>query len=143
VQVDPGSIPYLSLGAAVNHVGLKLQVNNAAQAAETPARFKVGAAYELLHLFSTDSTTALWGSIDGTVPFHNQIASQVGMGLELSLDRTLYARAGWASGTGRGTGAALGIGFIYQRFDVSVAKSFASQISDESAPVQISLAIRF
>lgn len=143
LQLDPKSIPYLSLGASVNHLGLKLQVNNAAQSAVTPARYKVGAAYELMHLFSTDSTTELWGSIDGTSTWHQDVESQIAMGLELSLDRTLYARGGWASGTGRGTGAALGIGFVYQRFDVSVAKSFAAQISDESAPIQFSLAIRF
>jgi hypothetical protein len=143
LQYDPKLVRYLSLGAAVTHAGLKLQVNNAAQAAVTPARVKFGAAYELLHLVSSDTTTELWGSLDQTTAWHEGVASQTGVGIELSLDRTLYARAGWASGTGRGTGGSLGIGFIYQRFDVSVAKSFVSAASDESPPIQVSLAIRF
>jgi hypothetical protein len=143
VQLDPKRIPYLSLGAAVNHAGLRLQVNNADQAAITPARLKVGAAYELMHMFGTDSTTELWGSFDATSAWHSDVDPQAGFGLELSLDRTLFVRGGWASGTGRGTGTALGIGFVYQRFDVSVAKSFVSSSGDESPPIQISLAVRF
>jgi hypothetical protein len=143
VQVDPKFVRYLSVGAAVTHAGLKLQVNTAAQAAVTPARLKLGAAYELMHLFAPDTTTELWASLDGTSAWHAGVESQVGAGLELSLDRTLYVRGGWASGTGRGTGGSLGIGFLYQRFDVSVAKSFVSASSDESPPIQVSIAIRF
>lgn len=143
IQIEPKTIPFLALGAAVNHAGLKLQVNNAAQSAVTPARIRFGGAYELMHLFSRDSTTQLWGTIDGTSAWHAGVASQAGIGLELSLDRTLFVRGGWASGTGRGTGAALGVGFVYQRFDVSVAKSFSSVSSDETPPIQVSLAVRF
>ncbi|MEO5510027.1 MAG: hypothetical protein ABIV28_08200 [Longimicrobiales bacterium] len=141
VQVQPQSVPYLELGAAVNHAGLRLQVNNADQAALTPARVKVGGAYELGHLFSKDSTTTLWASLDGTGSWHEGIDPQIGTGLELSLDRTLFLRGGLSSGTGRGTGTALGVGFIYERFDVSIAKSFVS--ADEDPPIQVTFAIRF
>ncbi len=141
IQLQPSWLPYLELGAAVTHAGLKLQVNNADQAALTPARIKVGGAYELMHLFSADSSTALWASLDGTGSWHAGVASEVGTGLELSLDRTLFLRAGWSSGTGRGTGTALGVGFVYQRFDLSVAKAFVS--ADEDPPIQVSFAIRF
>ncbi len=141
VQYQPAGIPWLELGASISHAGLKLQVNNADQAALTPARVKVGGAYELMHLFAADSSLALWASFDATGAWHEGVDPQAATGFELSLDRTLFLRGGWSSGTGRGTGTALGVGFIYQRFDISVAKAFVS--ADEDPPIQVSFAIRF
>ena len=112
-----------------------------ATAAELPTRVKVGAAYELLHLFRPDSTVRLWGSVDGSTSWHAGVDPQVSAALELALDGTIFVRSSWASGDGRGTGAAVGMGLIYDRFEISVAKAFVG--IEDSAPIQVSLAVRF
>src|SRR5699024_10441866 len=123
------------------HAGQPLQVRNALQASNTPSRVRVGGAYELMHLFSSDSTTTLWGAVDGAASWHEGVDPQVSAALELAIDRTIFVRSSYASGTGRGTGGAIGLGLVYGRFDIGVAKAFVT--ADESAPIQVSLAVRF
>jgi hypothetical protein len=141
VQVAPSWIPYLDLGASLINLGQSLQVRNAVQAAEMPTRLRVGAAYELLHLLRPDSTVRLWGSVDGATSWHQGVEPQVSAALELDMDRTIFVRSSWASGEGRGTGAAVGVGLVYDRFEIAVGKAFVG--IEDSAPIQVSLAVRF
>jgi hypothetical protein len=142
-QLAPESLPYLQLGASFVHVGLPLQVFNAEQAAPTPGRFRAGAAYEMMHHFAPDSTTALWASADLSGSWHEGVPIEVGGGLELSLDETIFVRAGYMSGSGSNSGASVGVGLRYQRFDVGIAKSFVTAASGGTDPFQITFAIGF
>jgi hypothetical protein len=142
VQYHPGIWPTLQLGASVLHFGLPLQVLNAEQADPTPARFRVGAAYEVMHHFSTDSTTALWVSTDVAGSWRHGVPRRVSAGLELVLDNTIFVRSGYATGTGRESGPGIGVGLRYDRFDVGIARRFGVGIGAQD-PFQITFAVGF
>jgi len=142
LQVEPPSMRYLALGASIVHLGFPLQVVNREQASPLPLRVRTGAAYEVLHHFREDSTVAVWASTDiVTNPREGSVV--VNVGAELSLEETIFLRAGYGSGRGIAGGAAVGVGLRYDRFDISVAKSFVSTPIDDSEPIQITFAIRF
>ena len=132
----------LELGAAVQHLGLPLQVKNAPQRDPAPTRVRVGLAYEVLQHFRPDSTMQLVASADLLQGVRAGVDPRAALGLELILDASLFVRAGYASGTGKGTGGSVGVGMIWDRFDVSVAKSFSSS-DDGGEPFQVTFAIRF
>jgi hypothetical protein len=143
VQYHPTVWPSLQLGASLVHFGLPLQVINAEQASPMPTRLRVGAAYELMQHFSSDSTTTLWASLDGVGSLREGVAPAVGGGLELALDNTIFVRAGYSSGSGRAAGAAIGVGLRYDRFDLGIARSFAGSAFGGQDPFQVTFAIGF
>jgi hypothetical protein len=135
-------VPSLQLGAAVSSIGPALQVHNAPQRDPAPSRLRVGAAYELLQHFHVDSTLQLIASADLQQGVSADVERNAALGLELIMDGSLFLRGGYATGTGQGRGAALGVGLIWDRFDVSVAKSFVDyEVSTE--PFQVTFAVRF
>jgi hypothetical protein len=142
LQYHPPIWRALQLGASVIHAGVPLQVLNAEQADPTPTRVRVGAAYEVLHHFSSDSTAALWASVDLVGSWRSGVEQRIAAGLELVLDETIYVRGGYSTGSGRHTGAAVGIGLRYDRFDVGIARSFAGEGGSQD-PFQITFAIGF
>lgn len=142
VQYHPRLWPALQLGASVTNVGTALQIINAEQADPMPARIRAGAAYELMHHFMTDSTTALWATVDVTASWRDRVEPVLAAGVELELDRTIFVRGGYSTGTGYNAGAAVGVGLRYDRFDVGIAKTFASGSGGED-PYQITFAIGF
>lgn len=151
----------LELGAAITHLGFKLQVVNAEQADQTPARLRVGAAYELgKHVFA-DSSITLWVSADGLsrlLPLDDDDATGAdrpgtarglsfagNVGVEVGFDETLFVRAGYAS-TGDGLvrgGTGIGVGINYDRFQVAVAKGFSQSALDTGDPFQITFRVGF
>lgn len=143
VQYHPTLWPSLQLGASLVHFGLPLQVINAEQADPMPSRVRVGAAYELMQHFSADTTMALWASVDAAGMLREGAQSTVGIGLELALDNTIFVRSGYSTGTGFTSGAGIGVGLNYDRFDVGVAKSFASSGFAAGDAFQITFAISF
>lgn len=142
VQYHPPIWPSLQLGASITHFALPLQVINAEQAAPTPARIRAGAAYEVLHHFSADSAVAVWLSSDVAVSWRQDVPLTWSGGAEAVLDETIFVRIGYATGSGRDAGAAVGLGLRYERFDVGVAKSFdpSGLVRD---PYQITFAVSF
>ena len=142
VRLEVPWVPTLQLGFAATQLGLPLQVRNAAQSDPAPTRLRIGAAYEVLQHFHPDSTMQLVASADLVRGIREGIESTAAVGLELILDRSLFVRAGYATGTGKGTGGSVGVGMIWDRFDVSVAKSFAAA-DDGAEPFQVTFAIRF
>jgi len=135
-------VPTLQLGVAATSMGPALQVKNAAQRDPAPTRVRVGVAYEVLQHFHADSTLQLIASADLQRGVRAGIEPAAAVGLELIMDRTLFLRGGYASGSGQGRGTALGVGLMWDRFDVSVAKSFVDyEVSTE--PFQITFAVRF
>lgn len=144
VRYHSASIPHLQLGAAIVNLGFALQVVNAAQADPMPARLRVGAAYEILHHFVADSTLALWVTTEVENRLRHPGERQGAVGLELSAGGILFARAGFRTGEGRGTGGAVGVGMNYDRFTVSLSRSFAStEMQLDYEPFQFTLGIAF
>jgi hypothetical protein len=143
VQYHPRLWPALQLGASLIHLGVPLQVLNAEQADPTPMRLRAGAAYELMHRFSSDSTTMLWASFDVTGSWREGVEPRVGTGLELVLDETIFVRAGYGTGSGRASGAGVGIGLRYDRFELGIARSFVGSAAGGQDPFQITFAVGF
>ena len=143
VHYAPGGIRGLEFGAAVVHLGFPLQVINAEQASPVPTRVRAGAAYEVLHHFSSDSAHAVHLMADFVTGVRASGGPLVNVGAEATLDGTIFLRAGYAGGTGITSGGAVGIGLHYDRFELGIAKGFVSSPIDDTEPVQITFGVRF
>ncbi len=143
-EFRPARVPQLILGASLIHAGLALQVKNAAQADPTPARLRIGAAYEIGHHLQKDTTVQVWAHGDVVGRMRDTGAPAVNVGAEVILDQTIFLRAGHASASNGVTsgGTGLGVGLRYQRFEIAVSKTFSSSAL-ESDPVQVSFGVRF
>ncbi len=139
----PPAIPGLNLGASIVHVGFPLQVINEQQASPSPARLRIGGAYEILQHTRADSVARLWLSVDVVNRARTPGAPIVNVGADLSLDETLFLRAGYGGAAGTLGGAGIGVGLRYDRFDLAVAKSFVSSALEEGDPFQVTFGIRF
>jgi hypothetical protein len=58
----------------------------------------------------------------------------VRLGAELGLQKQLYLRAGYASGTGEATGPAIGLGFVRGALSIDFARVFGGFSSDAGQP---------
>ena len=143
VQFHPQVWPALQLGVSIVHFGLPLQVVNAEQASPMPARIRAGAAYEVLHHFSNDSTTSVWAIADVAASWRAGVPPVASAAVEAILDEILYVRGGYATGTGRTSGPAVGLGLRYDRFDIAVAKSFFATGATTPDLIQVTFAITF
>ncbi len=144
VRLHPERYPSLQFGAAVVNVGFPLQVINAQQADPLPIRGRIGAAYELLHHLRPQEGLGLWWSLDLVDEWYEPGAPRLSTGLELAVGEAIFLRTGFVPGDGVGTGAAIGIGVHYDRFTVSVARSFASSpLEAVEEPMQFSFGLRF
>jgi hypothetical protein len=142
VQYHPPVWPSLRLGASVTHLGPPLQALNAEQADPLPTRVRVGAAYELMQHFAGDTTVALWASANVRGSWREGVEQLVGLGLELSMDRTIFIRTGYATGRDHEAGAAIGVGLRHDRFDVGIARTFLGAAGRQD-PFQITFAVGF
>lgn len=145
-QFRPPGIKNLVVGASLMHSGLALQIKNAAQADPTPARLRLGASYEVGQHFVKDSVVAVWLYGDVVQRIRDVGKPAVNVGVEVALNETIFIRAGHASSADGITlgGAGIGVGLKYQRFDVGVAKTFATSLQDpEGEPVHISFGVSF
>lgn len=145
VTYAPPFLPALRLGGSLMHTGFPLQIKNRAQADPTPARLRVGVAYEAGHHFTRDSTLAVWLHVDAVERVRDPGGPVLNFGVEVELDRTIFFRAGHSAAgdgvTSGGTG--LGLGLRYERFDVSVAKTLTTSPLFEGEPIHVSFAVTF
>jgi hypothetical protein len=146
VQYSPRFMRHLELGGAVTQFGFALQQKNAEQADPTPARLRLGAAYEIGHHLRADSAITVWLSADLVNRLRSPTSPVLGLGIEVAFDRTIFLRAGY-SGSGDALakgGGGLGIGIRYQRFTIDVATLFTrSELATEGEPFQVSFGITF
>lgn len=143
LHYSPARLHALQVGASLVHLGFPLQAINAEQADPTPARVRIGAAYEVLHHFQADSTTLLHLSMDYVDRWRGPGDAVLNVGAEMSFQNTILLRAGYAGGNGLSSGGAVGVGVRYDRFDIGIATSFVSTPADESPPYQVTFGIRF
>lgn len=123
----------LSLGLALRHLGLKLQVNDEAQSDPLPTRLQIGVGARVPAV-----SRALPGAeLHWSAELVNRTSLDdpaVRLGAELGLQRQLYLRAGYASGTGDATGPAIGLGFVRGALSIDFARVFGGFSSDAGQP---------
>ena len=141
VQVGLGTTDALRVGAAVQHAGFPLQLENRDQADPLPTRVQVGAAYDLplpevvgaepSHVRILVDVQDAWGSYRDP---------DLRVGAELNYGETLRLRGGYAWLHSESSGASVGAGFRVGRVVLDFARLFyASGTFDE--PVHLSLRV--
>lgn len=144
VRLTPVWHPELELGLAVVNLGFPLQMVNAAQADDFPARLHVGVGYDILGAFRDSDLLALRLLLDVQDRLLEPGDPVPSYGLELDMQRIIFLRAGYAPGEGLGTGAAVGVELRYDRFDVALARSFVnSSLEPDTEPFQVSFGLNF
>jgi hypothetical protein len=147
IQLVPTSAIPLRFGAMVAHLGPRLQVLNAEQADPLPARVRVGAAYDVLAQFVERGDLRGWVSLELQDRLRDPGSPSVYFGSELvaGADDALVLRTGYVVGDlDQESGARVGLGLRYERFDLAIAKSLAvSTLTGETEPVHVSFSILF
>ncbi len=147
IQSQPLAGLPLRLGAMIAHFGPKFQVVNAAQADPLPTRIRVSAAYEILRHFDAPADLALWVRVEVEDRWRRPGKARsfyVGTELVAGSDDIIFLRASYAKEEIRESDEnAFGIGLRFERFELALARSFASSILEGSEPVYVSFGIRF
>lgn len=143
VQYQPPRFEALTVGASITHLGFALQVQNAPQADPSPARVRVGAAYEVTRHFRPDTLADVWIAAELVENLRSPGGPTLSVGLEAAIENTIFLWTGYATGSGLFSGFGVGVGLRYDRFDVGVAKTFASTPLDEADPFQVTFGVRF
>jgi hypothetical protein len=142
----------LRLGAMIAHLGPSLQVRNAEQADPLPARFRLAAAYDVVHLFTDRPEFGGWFAVEFQDRLRDPGVPSLYVGTEFTAGTTdaLAIRAGYVladlldriQGSDPEEGARVGLGIRYDRFGMSIAKSLAvSTLTGETEPVHVTLSI--
>lgn len=147
IQAQPVSAIPLRLGVMLAHAGPHLQVVNAEQADPLPTRLRISWAYDVAGYFLSRPDLGLWITAEMEDRWRSPGSPSVYVGGEFTAGRddAFYARAGYEAGeSSQNQGAAMGVGFRYDDFDVSLAKSLSrSALTGESQPVHVTLGIVF
>lgn len=133
--------PALQLGVAA--VNVPVSAAPAEGPGAFPARLHVGVAYEVLQLFWSEDVVALRLGIDVQDELRNLGSVVPSAGLELDMQQVIFLRAGYTLGEGLASGAAIGVGLRYDRFDIGVARSFVNTGFEEGEPFQITFGVQF
>ncbi len=148
IQAVPFSTIPLRLGAMVAHAGPDLQLINVEQADPLPTRVRIGLAYEILRHFAEVSEVELWltGEIEDRWRDMGSYLVYFGGELVAGTQDHLFIRAGFGKGqAGLPSGAAVGLGLSYDRFELGIAKRYSTGgvISEDSEPVHITFGVVF
>jgi hypothetical protein len=118
------------VGVAVRNVGFKLQVQNADQADALPARFAVGAVYQIAFR-STDGTTEpaadrvdLRLAADVDSPWGHAGASELRFGMDVGYRKLVRLRGGFAFVHDGLSGPSVGMGLTSGSIGVDLARTF-------------------
>lgn len=142
----------LRLGAMIAHLGPSLQVRNAEQADPLPARVRLAASYDVVHLFTDRPEFGGWLGIEVQDRLRDPGVPSLYFGTEFTAGTTdaLSIRAGYVladlldrlGGSDPEEGARVGLGIRYDRIGMSIAKSLAvSTLTGETEPVHVTLSI--
>jgi hypothetical protein len=123
----------MTFGMVVRQMGLKLQVIDNPQSDPLPTRLHFG-----VQAFVPAMTRALPGA---ELRWAADIVSRtslndpaVRVGGELGLQKQLYLRAGYASGTGDAAGPSIGLGFVRGKLALDFARVFGGFSADAGQP---------
>ncbi len=123
----------MTFGLALRNMGLRLQVNDNAQSDPLPTRIHVGVQARVPAVTQALAGAELrWAAeIVSRTSFNEP---SVHVGAELGLQQQLFLRAGYVSGTGDATGAAIGLGFVRGKLRIDFARVFGGFSSDAGEP---------
>jgi hypothetical protein len=124
-QVAIGGPDALRIGVAVRHAGLKLQLENRAQADPLPTQVAVGLAYGLPlpqpHDGAPLAARVLLDFQDDWGRYSNPDAR---LGLEFGYGQAIRLRTGYAFLKSESRGASIGIGLQFERIAIDFARVF-------------------
>jgi hypothetical protein len=141
------SLPF-RVGAMVAHAGPALQLINVEQADPLPTRVRLAAAYEVLRHLDAPPEVELWltGEIEDRWRDPGSPILFIGGELLAGREDRLLVRAGFGQGQeGLPSGASVGLGLVYDRFEMGIAKRYGSGgvISGENEPVHVTFGVVF
>ncbi|NNM35364.1 MAG: hypothetical protein HKO53_19975 [Gemmatimonadetes bacterium] len=145
LQIEPFSGVPLRLGWMLAHAGTEFQILNQEQADPLPTRIRFAAAYEILNHVVEDPSFNLWLTLETEDRARDLGSPSLYAGLNFSAADLFYVRAGYVGGELDQTdGAAVGVGFRFDRFDLNLAKSLTrSMITGESEPIHVTFGVVF
>lgn len=133
------------VAAMIAHAGPRFQIRNEEQADPLPTRVRVGVAYELLAplLPAAQLSLRLTGELEDRWRDPGSPAVYLGGEFSAAVEpAVLLLRAGYVIGNGEQVdGAAVGVGIRYNRFDLGIAKSLASNIAQDTEPVHVTFGL--
>lgn len=139
-QYTIGSHDDLTLGAALQHAGFRLQLENEAQADPLPTRLQFGLAYEvrLPAVESVEQPLDARILVDVQEPLRDLADPDARVGLEIGVGDLVRIRTGYAFLNSESRGPSIGIGVRAGRLRIDFARAFfVSSSLDE--PVYFSL----
>ena len=152
-MVDAGlqAVPFpdlpLRLGVMVAHLGPRLQIINVEQSDPLPTRIRVGAGYEVLRHFLHDEGMELWvvGEMEDRWRSPGSPVLYLGSEFLAGEGDVFFLRTGYGRGSlGAASGASVGLGMRYDRFDLSIAKALTGVALDGSSePAHVSFGVVF
>jgi hypothetical protein len=147
VQLEPTRALPLRIGAMVAHLGPRLQVVNAAQADPLPTRARFAVAYDVLGALVRRPDLGGWLTMEVQDRVRDPGSTSLYIGSELTAGTqdALFLRAGYVvNDLDAESGARVGLGLRYERFDLSIAKSLAvSTLTGETEPVHVTFSVIF
>ena len=144
VGVRARPLPSLGLAAMVAHVGTPKKIGDA-DPEPLPARFRIGATVDVTRLMSASHTLSGLVSVEMQDRLSDPGDTELYLGGELVVGRedALALRVGYVLGDQSRDGARVGLGVLYNRIDLSIAKSLAtSSFRGGTQPVHVTFAIR-
>ena len=145
VQARPFARVPLRFGWMLAHAGTDFQILNEEQSDPLPTRVRFAVAYEVLHRFVDDGLMNLWVTVETEDRARDLGSPSLYMGLNFSAADLFFVRTGYVGGQLDQTdGAAVGVGFRFDRFDLNLAKSLTrSMVTGESQPIHVTLGVAF
>ncbi len=147
IQFRPYAGWPLHLGAMVAHVGPALTMDEVDQTESLPARYRIAAGYDAPIALLMDEEISLRVFVEMEDRLRDPGTPSFYLGSEVTAGATdqLYLRGGYIFENRNQTdGAALGLGFRYERFEFGIARSLArGGPSPDQEPVHLSLGVSF
>jgi hypothetical protein len=140
IQYEPRAGMPLTVGAAVRHVGLRLQVKDSDQADPLPTRLQIGAIYRLPRIAELEGAEF---RVAGDVIDRLEVSTPaVRIGGEMVYQERFFLRAGYV--IEEGGGPALGLGVVVGGLILDLARVMGGVATDVGeAPIHLSLRYQF
>lgn len=144
IQAEPFSRIPLRFGWMIAHAGTEFQVINEEQSDPLPTRIRFAVAYDLLRRLESESL-ALWATLETEDRARDPGSPSLYAGLNLSAADLFHVRTGYVGGKlDQTNGAAVGVGFRIDRFDLNLAKSLTrSAVTGASEPLHVTFGVTF
>ncbi|MFN2397098.1 MAG: PorV/PorQ family protein [Gemmatimonadaceae bacterium] len=142
-QYQAEGIAPVTLGVAVRHLGLRLQVKDNDQADPLPTRLQVGAQYRVtvIERYARDTELHVSGDVIGALDLEAPAAR---VGADIAWRKRVHLRGGYAFDDSQAAGPSVGIGLAVGSLFVDVARLFEGfSESAGEAPSYVSLRYLF